>query len=565
MIFGVKFVTRFVIAAIAMISLVACGGGSSGTINEPVDLTPTEPPPVITASFTSTHFSGSENCALCHNGIVDAENNDVSIESDWSTSMMANATRDPFWQAKVASELVRNPQLKEVIEDKCSRCHAPMANVEAKFSGNNVTLFEDGFLNPSNPFFNHSNDGVSCTLCHQIEDDGNLGTEQGYSGHFSIVDLGTSTERTAFGQYQNPAVNPMLMNTGFRPTFAEHISTSEVCATCHNLKTPFVNEAGDIVSTTPDTEFPEQMIYSEWVNSDFATGANPQSCQDCHMPKTNGVKIANRPQNLAARNDFAKHSFLGANSTMLDILDSNRTELGVTATGFENAIDKTRIMLESSAQLEVLNQEIIGNELIVQLRIVNNTGHKLPGGYPSRRVYLHFEVNDSNGNVIFESGKTNLDGSIVGADGDLDLTTFEPHYDVISQPDQVQIYGTVMANTNAEVNYTLLRSSTYLKDNRLTPSGFDKFLVEDDIRVAGAAFEDDNFNLGSDTITYRIQVGSASNLNYSVELRYQSLAYGFVKDLFLDNNNPEVASFETMYNNASIRSEIIDSLQSSIP
>ena len=45
--------------------------------------------------FTSTHFSGSGNCSLCHNGLTDNLGNDVSIERSWSSTMMANAAKDP--------------------------------------------------------------------------------------------------------------------------------------------------------------------------------------------------------------------------------------------------------------------------------------------------------------------------------------------------------------------------------------------------------------------------------------------------------------------------------------
>ena len=274
--------------------------------------------------FQSTHFSGSAVCARCHNGLTDATGSNVSIETDWSTSMMANSTRDPFWRAKVASEIRRNPQLKSVIDEKCSRCHAPMANVEARFEGAPIEMFADGFLNPTNRYYDSGMDGVSCTVCHQIEDNGALGTAEGFSGKYSIVDLGTTTERTAFGQYANPATNPMLINTNFRPTYATHISESAMCATCHNLKTPFVDRFGTIASTTSDTEFPEQMVYSEWENSSFASGPTAKSCQDCHMPKTDAVKIATRPNFLDTRNQFARHTLLGANTTMLDILSRNK-------------------------------------------------------------------------------------------------------------------------------------------------------------------------------------------------------------------------------------------------
>ncbi len=83
------------------------------------------------ANFTTSHFSGSGNCATCHDGLTDTSGENVSIVRDWGTSMMANATKDPFWQAKVATELKRNPDLSTVINDTCSKCHAPMANYES--------------------------------------------------------------------------------------------------------------------------------------------------------------------------------------------------------------------------------------------------------------------------------------------------------------------------------------------------------------------------------------------------------------------------------------------------
>ena len=581
---GISQHVKRVIPALLVLSillLTACGGGSSepsitdtssNSTNDSTDSNSTNdstalPVAINDANFTSTHFSGSGNCTSCHNGLTDAATNDVSIESDWSTSMMANATRDPFWRAKVASEIQRNPQFKEVLDDKCSRCHAPMANVEAKFEGSSVELFGNGFLNPKNPYYNHGTDAVSCTACHQVEDNGKLGTLEGFSGKFSIVDLGTSAERTAFGQYNNPAINPMLNNTGFRPTNASHISRSEMCATCHNLKTPFVDNTGTVMSTTPESEFPEQMVYTEWENSSFSAGTTAQSCQDCHMPKTDGVKISTRPQTLTARNNFSRHTMVGANTTMLDILSRNKDALAVTATGFDTAITQSRAMLNSSADIEVISQTLVNDELTVQLRIHNRSGHKLPTSYPSRRAYIHFVVRDNTGAIVFESGKTNADGSIVAADADSDLSRYEPHYDEITQQDQVQIYEAIMGNTDSNVTYTLLRAASYLKDNRIPPAGFDKNTAINDVRVIGAAMSDSNFNSGSDVITYKVNIGAASanSISYGAELKYQSLAYGFVKDLFQDKNNPEVAKFEAMYDSATIRSETISAINRTLP
>ena len=79
---------------------------------------------------------------------------------------------------------------------------------------------------------------------------------------------------------------------------------------------------------------------------------------------------------------------------------------------------------------------------------------------------------------------------------------------------------------------------------------------------------DSNFNSGSDLITYKINIGAASanTISYRAELKYQSLAYGFIKDLFQDNSNPEVAKFEALYNNsATIRSETISTINRTLP
>ena len=183
--------------------LSACGGsdnrsGDTGGSNS-IAIEDALPMAVSDAGFRSTHFAGSAVCASCHNDLSDVTASNVSLETDWSASMMALSARDPFYRAKVASEIKRNPRIKDIINHTCSRCHMPMANVEARFEGSPVALFEDGFLNPRNPYYDRAMDGVSCTSCHQIADDGNLGTPDGFSGSFSIVDLGTSAERTAFG------------------------------------------------------------------------------------------------------------------------------------------------------------------------------------------------------------------------------------------------------------------------------------------------------------------------------------------------------------------------------
>jgi len=507
------------------------------------------------ATFTSNHFSGSDNCTMCHNNLTDNQGKDVAIEKDWSATMMANSTRDPFWKAKVRTELNRNPHLADVINDKCSRCHAPMANFEAKKNNETFEILDDGFLNPSHPRHDQAMNGVSCTLCHQIQDSPKLGTLESFTGKYEI-----GNNKEIYGPYGDLFPNPMVMNTGYTPMYSLHTKESEMCATCHNVKTPFVDEAGVVLSTTLESEFPEQMPYSEWLHSDYA---ETNSCQSCHMERANGVPISNRPMWLQGRDDFAVHEFVGANTFMLNILKNNKQQLGVKATNFDDIIAATNSMLQSSASIELLTQSLTQGQLDFSLKINSQTGHKLPSAYPSRRVIVHVTVLDSLNNVVFESGKVNENGSVQGVDSDFDALVFEPHYNVITSPDQVQVYEAIMGNSQDEVTYTLLRGAVYLKDNRLLPNGFNKITAPEDVAVAGGAFNDNDFVGGSDQISYRVSGLADGNYTVHTELVYQTIAYGFVRDLF-DDSSAEVNDFKKMYQESTSKTSVLTSLAFSV-
>ncbi|MDO8938635.1 MAG: multiheme c-type cytochrome [Methylicorpusculum sp.] len=491
--------------------------------------------------FSSEHFSGSANCTMCHNGLTDQNGQDVSIETDWSSTMMANSARDPFWRAKVRSELNRNPHLADIINDKCSRCHAPMANFEAKQAGEPFEILNNGFLNAGHPRHDEALNGVSCTLCHQIKNSTNLGTLARFTGRYEI-----DGSKTIYGPYDNLFPNPMIMNTGYTPTFSAHVKSSKLCATCHNLKTPFVDEFGNILSTTPESEFPEQMPYTEWEQSSYAS-TNPKSCQQCHMSRANGVAISNRPMWLQGRDDFAIHEFVGANRLMLDVFDKNKQQLGILSTNFAETLSKTQSMLSSAASISPVIHSLVSNTLDFKLKVNSNTGHKLPSAYPSRRVILHVTVKDGQGNIVFESGKVNANGSVNGVDADEDRTVFEPHYELITSPEQVQVYEAVMGDNQNQVTYTLLRGMTYLKDNRLLPQGFNKATAPADVRVAGDALTDPDFVGGSDEISYRISGLSGANYSVEAELLHQPLAYSFAQDLFTEID-AEIEDFKVLFN-----------------
>ncbi|MCQ8116149.1 dockerin type I domain-containing protein [Methylomonas rosea] len=510
-------------------------------------------------AFTTSHFSGSQNCAMCHNGIVDNQSKDVSIVTDWSSTMMANSSRDPFWRAKVRSEMSRHPELQTVINDKCSKCHAPMANAQAKKDGSSAsqTIFDGGILDVGHAKHDAAMDGVSCTLCHQIPATPALGTLATMSGNYAIND-----SKTIYGPYGGPGdaalfTMPMIMHTGYTPTYGAQIKESKLCASCHNLKTPYVDQNGTILSTTPESEFPEQTPYMEWEQSSYV---GQKSCQGCHMSRTDGVKISTMGMS-GLRNNFAIHDLVGANKLMLDILSNNKNQLGVLSNNFAETLRKTDAMLKSAATVTVAEQRSTANALDFTLQINSTTGHKLPTSYPSRRAVVHVMVTNAQNQIVWESGKVRADGSIVGVDADENRASFEPHYDQITAEDQVQVYEAIMGNDQGEVTYTLLRGKEYLKDNRILPPGFNKASAPADVRVAGSAATDSNFIGGGDQISY--QVGGLPVGNYTVkaELVYQTLSHAYAEDLFSDTATPEVVDFKTMFDGSSQKSSVIASAE----
>ena len=510
--------------------------------------------------FEGDFYSGSGQCSQCHNGMTDSRGNDVSIVSDWSTSMMANAARDPYWIAKVAVEMARNPQLTDELNDTCSRCHTPMANDTAR--KNNLPLAildDDGFLNEQNALFDHAMEGVSCTLCHQVEDDGLLGTVEGVSGNYSVAVQARRSDRPAYGPYVDPVGIRMQTQAQFNPLFGSHIATSESCAACHDLRTPeFSNENGLAAASF----FPEQMVYSEWKNSVFAqAGADGRNCQSCHMPTVPGTVPLAVDGGGGPREDFSQHSFLGPNTVMQSVLMNNADDLGITVprAAFETSIARNREFVKTSASVQILSSEQRGTELVTRVRVQNLAGHKLPSGFASRRAVVHFTVTDSTGETVFESGAENSDGSIVGLASDTDSTQYELHYDEVTSADQVQVYEAIMGDEASQVTHTLMNASQYLKDNRLLPAGFDKTSAADDIATRGLASADASFDAGGDEIVYRVPVSGADTLTVDVSLVYQPLAFGHLQDLFLNADLPSVGYFQSLFQSADLKSEVIAS------
>ena len=248
---------------------------------------------------------------------------------------------------------------------------------------------------------------------------------------------------------------------------------------------------------------------------------------------------------------------------MLKILAIWGGDLDVSATQQEFSETIARVeqqLSQNTASLSLEELSLNGDSLETEIMIHVFTGHKFPTSIPTRRAWLHFVVKDSSGQIIFESGKQNPDGSIQGNAADIDPLAYEPHYELITQPDQVQIYEGIMQNSDKEVTYTLLRAGSYAKDNRLLPVGADKENLPADIAVYGFAANDADFVGGSDLVRYRVDTsGYEGPFTISVELLYETLSYRFVQDLLMDETEL-TERFGAYYAPSDKAGTVIDSL-----
>ena len=486
----------------------------------------------------------------CHNGLISPAGEDVSIGSSWRASMMANSARDPYWQAAVRREALDHPSARDEIEHECSICHMPMANTEARARGEQPRIFAHLPVGVSDlPESQLAGDGVSCTICHQITRDG-FGTPASFTGGY-VIDTAMSQGRPIFGPFQVDRGRTTIMRsvTGFVPSEANHIRESEMCATCHTLYTNARGANGEVLG-----RLPEQVPYLEWRHSAFRT---ERSCQACHMP------VVAEPTPIASvlgepRAGFARHGFRGGNAFMLRMLNRYRGDLNVQALSQEldRAVQVTVSHLqEDTARVRIERLDNASGQLVFDVAVENLAGHKLPTGYPSRRAWLHVVVRDANGQVVFESGRVEADGSITGNDNDRDPLSFEPHFTEIRRPDDVQIYESIMADPAGAVTTGLLKGVRFAKDNRLLPRGFDKSAAGADIAVVGTAVEDRDFTAGGDRVRYVLDIAASTGaLTVEATLRFQPVAFRWAKNLqTYDAQEPKrfVTFFDSMASNSS--------------
>ncbi|MCB1050824.1 MAG: hypothetical protein H6510_05420 [Acidobacteria bacterium] len=332
-----------------------------------------------------------------------------------------------------------------------------------------------------------------------------------------------------FGPFADVRVKPMDNTLGVTPTENAFIRNSQLCGACHSINLPNIGATDDrfpvlnAAETNPAFQSYqhsiEQATFLEWQNSAFAQDPGQpnsqfQSCQDCHMPRDfktpdgqvnldnlttqiAAIQDANFPEaenrlpiediDVPLRPDYRRHEHVGLNVFLLEMFDQFPQILGVDKSDYmtsaTNGVDTAvnNMIIQAQAETADITTQITqfdGTSLSATVTVTNKTGHRYPSGVAFRRAFIEFSVLDGE-KVIWCSGRTNGAGILIDNKGNPlpteflpNGTTYQPHYQVITQEDQVQIYEELNQDMDREFTTSFIHRVYDIKDNRLLPRGW---------------------------------------------------------------------------------------------
>ncbi|GAB4421703.1 MAG: hypothetical protein Fur0044_19350 [Anaerolineae bacterium] len=429
-------------------------------------------------------------CDFCHT---------APIYDKWRGSMMAQSGRDPLLWAALA---VANSDAGDA-GDYCLRCHTPKGWFEGRSHPADGSALQSGDIHA----------GVACEICHRMVDPIASTNDQAAnfdddiraaitpflpSGHVGSAMLILDPQDRRRGPF---ALSGFSSHTAYKTDFLSQstnaVTESRLCGSCHNVDNPALSwESGNnrywpnsnglaAPSFAKGELFPIERTYDEWLNSTYATtgvfapqfaGAKPNgmvgSCQDCHMRRTIGKAAEDiyNPVNrdCAAAGCLPEHDLAGGNTWVPQILQDTRWRLNSAgdAASLNATIIRAREMLQKAATISVTLTSAGANK-IAAVRVTNQTGHKLPTGYPEgRRIWLNLKAYDEDNNLIYESGAYNPSTGVLTEDPAIKI--YEAKQGMSSD---LATLLQMPENANQPTFHFVL-NNVILKDNRIPPRGF---------------------------------------------------------------------------------------------
>jgi len=513
----------------AAFTIVSPAGGRVPTTLRDFDQPGTQPLEAGTLSHPTA-------CIACHGNYAPA----VEPYRTWLGSMMSQASRDPLFEACLA---VANQDAPDS-GDLCLRCHIPRGWLRGLSVPTSGAAMQD-----------IDKHGVSCDLCHRLVDPFYDPGHSPVEDAAILANLSSPPSSIGNGMY---VVDPVGTRRGpFADATSGHAilvspfhREAALCGTCHDVSNPAFQRdaAGNYVPNAFDAEadnfgahhlLPIERTYSEWFYSAYNTpegvyapqfgGNRPYvaTCQDCHMRAVTG-KGCNLPE-APTRTDLPLHDMTGGSTWLPGVIGALYPNLPdeVNPAALQSGADRARYMLQNAATLAATQT---GRTL--RVTVTNQTGHKLPTGYPEgRRIWLNVRFYDAGGQLIGESGAYDAATGTLVQDPEARVYECKPGLDELTAP---------LVGTTPGPSFHFVLNNRIFKDNRIPPRGFTNAAYDTfGGRPVGHTYADGQY---WDEAQYRVP---ASAVSAEVKLYYQSTSREYVE--FLRDENTTNSAGQTLY------------------
>jgi hypothetical protein len=428
----------------------------------------------------SGQFEGPGKCSNCHANYGDP----AEPVFNWRGSMMAQAARDPLFAAAM---VIANQDAPES-GDLCLRCHTPTGWLEGRSEPTDGSA-----LTPAD------REGVHCDFCHSMVRPSAVGSnpypqDADYTSSTYTIDQAyladIDTVPPAFANGMFVAVSTNAKRGPYVETVARHPflyspfhRESAMCGTCHDVSNPVYELQQDgsyepgtfdapASSGDPYQQFPVERTYSEWLASSYNSpsgvyapqfGGNKDyvaTCQDCHMRDVTG-EGCNKPD-APTRTDLALHDLTGGNTFVPGLIAAlYPSEVDVAA--LDSGVVRATRMLQLAATLSVTAAPVSGGYRVTTT-VTNETGHKLPSGYPEgRRIWINVQAYNSDQSLVYESGAYDTSTAVLTQDDDAKIYEIKPGISTSVAP---------IVNLSSGPSFHFVLNNEVFKDNRIPPRGF---------------------------------------------------------------------------------------------
>jgi len=201
-------------------------------------------------------------------------------------------------------------------------------------------------------------------------------------------------------------------------------------------------------------------------------------------------------------------------------LDKNIGETGLTEDIVNAAQARVEDMLRNASDMELTIERDLLN-----VRIINYSGHKLPTGYPEgRRMWINVKFYDEAQMLIEESGAYDFVTAILDTKG----TKIYKRYHGLDE--------TMAAVTGLPVgeSHHFILNNTVLFDNRIPPIGFNNAAFEAvQSEPVGYTYADEQY---WDDTSYQIPLDAAEAI---VTLYYQTTSREYIEFLLAENTTDD--------------------------